>query len=338
MKDNHPIPWLILMPGGLGDTIAAYPVLQRLFLSQPDRPVHVACIESLIETFGDLKNIAEVRDINDVWPKDHHYEWVVDFASTKQSAACYQDVNYDHLLFRPCGQTDYFMLGDKKIKHDTFKKDMPGRSGNPAEPAWMLEAPLMAALLGENYWNWPDSGLYPLLEFQTEHSQYSARKSKSYVLLLPCGTCRAKRWPLSSWIELGEIMEAEWGIPVVAALGKSERNDLDMFRAISGIEMLCSVPLRKLAAIAAQARLVVANDCGPMHLAAASGAPTIGIFGPTNPHCWFPYPESTSRYVQRLEEDAEYEPFGILVDPQEEWLCWPSARDVWSQSQKVMGA
>ena len=335
MKDNHPIPWLIIMPGGLGDTISAYPVLQRLFLAQPDRSVHVACIESLIETFSDLKGIGEVRDINQVWPQDCHYEWVVDLASTKQSAACYQDVNYDHLLFRPCGQTDYFMLGDRMIKHDTFKKNLPGRSGNPDEPAWMMEAPLVAALLGENCWNWLDSGLYPLLEFRTEHSLYSMQNPKSYVLLLPCGTCRAKRWPLSTWLDLAQIIDIEWGIPVIAALGNVERNDLDIFRSIC-IEILFSPPLRKLAAIAAQARLVVANDCGPMHLAAASGAPTVGIFGPTNPRCWFPYPESTSRHVQRLGKETEYDPFGVLIDSEKEWPYWPSATEVWSRSQELI--
>lgn len=35
--------------------------------------------------------------------------------------------------------------------------------------------------------------------------------------------------------------------------------------------------------------LVIANDCGPLHVAALFGIKLVGIFGPTNEKVWFPY-------------------------------------------------
>jgi ADP-heptose:LPS heptosyltransferase len=47
--------------------------------------------------------------------------------------------------------------------------------------------------------------------------------------------------------------------------------------------------LGELAALLKRMTLVVSNDSGPMHLAAAVGTPVLGIFGPTNPLLQGPY-------------------------------------------------
>ena len=41
--------------------------------------------------------------------------------------------------------------------------------------------------------------------------------------------------------------------------------------------------LKQLAALLSQVDVLVSNDSGPMHLAAAVGTPVVGLFGPTNP-------------------------------------------------------
>ncbi|MHC5068533.1 MAG: glycosyltransferase family 9 protein, partial [Planctomycetota bacterium] len=49
------------------------------------------------------------------------------------------------------------------------------------------------------------------------------------------------------------------------------------------------VPLDSYAAVCAGARLTVANDSGPMHLATASGGTTLGIFGVGEPERTSPW-------------------------------------------------
>jgi ADP-heptose:LPS heptosyltransferase len=50
----------------------------------------------------------------------------------------------------------------------------------------------------------------------------------------------------------------------------------------NAIDLVGRVSLPEIAAFLSRADLFVGNDSGLMHLAAAAGAPTIGLFGPTN--------------------------------------------------------
>ncbi len=59
----------------------------------------------------------------------------------------------------------------------------------------------------------------------------------------------------------------------------------NVFLNLTGNTSLVSLP-----ALIQRASWVIANDSGPMHLAAALGVPTLGIFGPTDPQIFGPYP------------------------------------------------
>jgi ADP-heptose:LPS heptosyltransferase len=50
--------------------------------------------------------------------------------------------------------------------------------------------------------------------------------------------------------------------------------------------------LKQTAALIKLARLFIGNDCGPLHIAAAVGTPTISIFGPTDPQKLAPLGEA----------------------------------------------
>ena len=47
--------------------------------------------------------------------------------------------------------------------------------------------------------------------------------------------------------------------------------------------------INQLAALFANADLVICGNCGPMHLAAAAGTPVVALHGPTNPSQWAPW-------------------------------------------------
>ena len=63
------------------------------------------------------------------------------------------------------------------------------------------------------------------------------------------------------------------------------------------IDLSGKTDLLMLAALIAQARLLVTVDSAPMHLAAASKTPQVVLFGPTNPFHWHPR-ENTALILQ----------------------------------------
>ncbi len=89
---------------------------------------------------------------------------------------------------------------------------------------------------------------------------------------------RPKSWP--RWAEFGlELAHRGCRTVVCPGPGEEERcRDL-----LPGAACLPGLGLGAYAAVLSRAAAVVANDSGPMHVAAAAGAPTLGVFGVSDP-------------------------------------------------------
>jgi lipopolysaccharide heptosyltransferase II len=98
----------------------------------------------------------------------------------------------------------------------------------------------------------------------------------------------AKRWPLPYWARLIDRLAHELDARIVLT-GTS--GDLPIIEAVLGRTRMAShalnlagqTSLTQLAALMHMADLVISGDSGPMHIAAAVGAPLIAIHGPTDP-------------------------------------------------------
>src|SRR5207253_1855124 len=90
------------------------------------------------------------------------------------------------------------------------------------------------------------------------------------------------QWPVSRFALIADALSAAFkGIPIVLTGGAAESGAIDAIgRAMTAPHAVVAgeTTLMGLAALLGQASPVVALDSGPMHLAAALGAPTVGIF------------------------------------------------------------
>lgn len=104
------------------------------------------------------------------------------------------------------------------------------------------------------------------------------------ALLNPAGGWASKLWPAERFGEVAQALRAS-GLRSIVTWGPGEEALADRVVAASDGAAERSFPTSLLdyAELARRARLVVAADTGPLHLAYAVGTPVVALFGPTDP-------------------------------------------------------
>jgi lipopolysaccharide heptosyltransferase I len=112
-----------------------------------------------------------------------------------------------------------------------------------------------------------------------------------YFVLSPGGGWRSKCWPPELYGELCRRLTERTGWRGVINYGPGESELAEAVRqsAAKSDPVCCSVPLDQFMALLRRAKLVVAGDSGPLHLAVALGTPVVGLYGPTDPARNGPY-------------------------------------------------
>ena len=116
-----------------------------------------------------------------------------------------------------------------------------------------------------------------------------------YAVLMPGANWETKRWPVENFAALVQPLRDRFGLASVLS-GGADVTELAR-RVPEALSLAGKTSLRQLVALLERADLVIANDSGPMHIAAALGRPLVTIFGPTNPVRTGPYgrPDSVVR-------------------------------------------
>ena len=108
-----------------------------------------------------------------------------------------------------------------------------------------------------------------------------------YAVLMPGANWVTKQWPVERFAALVTPLRERFGLESVVAGGP---DTIKLAAKVDGaVQLAGRTNLRQLVALFERASLVVANDSGPMHIAAALGRPLVTPFGPTNPVRTGPY-------------------------------------------------
>jgi len=108
-----------------------------------------------------------------------------------------------------------------------------------------------------------------------------------YAILNPGGNNHAKRWPADRFAKLADHLYNEHNLAVLINGSPNESYLCDEIIALAKTNPI-SLPalgntLGALKPIIAGAKILITNDTGPRHIAAAFGTPLITLFGPTDP-------------------------------------------------------
>jgi ADP-heptose:LPS heptosyltransferase len=274
---------LVTMPRSIGDAIQTLPAIGVLTNSKEIFQINILTNNPKINLFKDFFKIKAnyldssspltLENIND-------YNFLVDFGGHFSSHSIKSSNYVTHTVFHD----PEVMLGAKCIVvNDRLKESRFFNAvGFYPRPAWSLyyEMIIAANFSGKIV---PEDYL-----FKTSASNIFKPKSRN-IGIIPCGSLKSKHWDIKNYISLIKYYKGK-GLISDVYLGPNEKSYIKYF---SKKKLACNVyynlSLIDLARKLYLNRLVISNDCGPMHIAGYLGVPLLGIFNETLPVCWFPY-------------------------------------------------
>ena len=102
----------------------------------------------------------------------------------------------------------------------------------------------------------------------------------------------AKRWPPERFAALGTLLQEEFGARLVLLGGPEDSGAADQVKeelASPALDLVGQTGLRQALAVLSQMQLLITNDSGLMHAAAALAVPVVAIFGSTDPGATGPF-------------------------------------------------
>ncbi len=131
------------------------------------------------------------------------------------------------------------------------------------------------------------------------HDQLAAARP---IVLLPHSRQRRKEWP--GFAELTHLLlERRGTTPVVWSSHKHCAPPPALASHPRFFNLTAQTTLGQMIGLIEAARVVVVNDSGPLHIAAAVGTPLVACFGPTPPERFGPYPlECPTHRILRAPE------------------------------------
>ena len=287
---------LILKPSSLGDIVQALPVLRLLKRHLPHSEIYwwvETSLAPLLEGDPDLAGLvlfdrrrwAQPRNWavlwrNVRWMRNQEFDWVIDLQGLLRSGVFAWLAKGKLLvgLDEPReGARGFYDLMARRPSFHTHAVD------------WYLEVlPLLNVPVDRNF-QW----LPPRPEAAAAIRRKWPVENHRWLLVQPGARWLNKRWPVEYYAELVSRLAARQTGWRCAILGGLEDQPLGQKIAQAAgptcLDLTGRLSLPEMVEWIRAGELMLTNDTGPMHVAAALGTPLLALFGPTEPHRTGPY-------------------------------------------------
>jgi heptosyltransferase II len=286
-KDTRPI--LLVPYMWIGDFVRCHSVVKVLRQRFPDRPVDVLTT-SLCAPLADYMPGVRQAIVADL-PRSR-------LALSQQSALArrLKQENYGMALTMPrtwkaalapflagvpervgfAGEVRFILLNDVRFGEKKLPR-MVDRCAMLALPRGATQPP-----------DWPLPELaVPASEIAAWRIRRGLTEDRPIVTLAPGAVGPSKRWTTDGYADLARRLKND-GAYVWVLGGPGEKSIATEIAADGGALDLTGTDLRDAIIALAAASVAISNDSGLLHVAAAAGTPSIGIFGPTSPWHWAP--------------------------------------------------
>ncbi|MHB1952987.1 MAG: glycosyltransferase family 9 protein [Sulfobacillus sp.] len=303
---------LVLKFGGMGEAVLARSLVERLrernpstsfdFLVEKRTAEMMTCgSQGRVSTYspgadGMGKALATLREI-----RSRRYDAALDFEQHSLLTAAFIKatsipVRMGFIPSEPSPRGQMFshsiQLRESESMWSAFVR--LGRVLDPGLPEPLMTVPLPCSAESEAWFSeWRSSRTGPGGDGPVVAMHLGVGPSAQY-----------RRWPIERFADLATALAGNQNnLTVVLTGAKSEQPLIEDFRTkFDGrvVEALDLGGLERTATLLRHCDLLISSDTGIMHLGAAMGTPTVGLFGPNTPVCWAPVgPRATYVYPTR---------------------------------------
>jgi len=275
---------LFITANRLGDAVLSTGVLASLVDSYPDAEFTIACgpyAAGIFRTVPRLKRLVILRK------KSWNWHWID--------------------LLRECLCTRWDLIIDLRnslASRLLMSKRRATKGGSTGKHKVIENAAILGLATPTAPRIWTD-------EAAEDAASKLLPEGRRLLALGPAANWPPKQWPIEKFASLATILTGDDGLlsgaAVLVVADKSERGQIvPLLEAISSdrrVELI-GAELAIVAACLKRSSLFVGNDSGLMHLAAAVGTPTLGLFGPGYEHIYGPWGPQAA-FVRTLENREE---------------------------------
>jgi len=284
----------------VGDTVLSYPTVQQLKAFFPKSHLAVLVPSYLVDLWKTCPSVDEIipfqkkAGIGSIWEdlnlsqslKERNFDLAVILPRSFRSAFhIYLARIPIRMGYRDEWRSLFLTHGIRRTK-EALRGHRVHYYRKVIEPLGKIENfPSPQIFLREEDRKWADRALKDL----------GIRNGKPLIGMNPGATYgSAKCWPMDRFGELGKRLAEKWQAKVLL-FGKEEERPLiyEVLRHLGtrAIDLTGKTGLLQLAALLERCALLVTNDTGTMHIAAAVGTPVVALFGPTPPLMTGPWGE-----------------------------------------------
>lgn len=155
-------------------------------------------------------------------------------------------------------------------------------------------------------------------------------RTSDYAVVHICPGSHYKRWPLGQWkLVVEQLISKNLFVVFTGGSGVEEMEYVrEASRALpdSAVNAAGKLKFPEVTELIRQAKIFVGADTSTTHIAAASGTPTIGIYGPSNIIRWGPWPCGFVGDEPPFSEDSLLQQVNNVVVVRAQCKCLPFHR------------
>lgn len=292
---------LLIQLGDIGDVVLSFPCVRALKENFPKADVIVAVREKAKELIEDCPWASGVISIS----KEKRRFWKEVFYQANFFSNV-RKFNFDLAIDLRTGtrgailaflagarQRIGFYAADGKLWRNRIFTHLAHLEGEPGQhmSAYYLN-------LLKNF-NLDTDHIWPEIEISNERLKaVTALFRKKHILpnqpviaVQPFSLWKYKEWGLEKYAALIRWIVSEYGFPVIVTGSSEESASADMLIKMSGPKVYTfagKTSIGMFAAVLKACKLFIGGDSAGIHIAAAVGTPTVGIFGPASVSAWAP--------------------------------------------------